>query len=1185
VVLLFVSMSELDIVIPVHNEQESIEELLRRIEGSLTSASIDYGIYVVDDYCDDNTAEIVKKYVSRGRNSGIIYDANGNKPKKSNSCRVELVKKLGKQGKAFSILEGFRKTEAEYIVMIDGDLQYPPEAIPQLYKLAKIYGVAVANRKERETSFIRTLASRTNRFLFEKLILGLNCDTQSGLKVFHREIIEKVSKNEVTGWTIDMPLLVKAGELGYKVASYDITFAERKGGRSKVRLVRDTFEIALGAIKLRLKGKEIFEIEPEDPKTPVGAGIAYGGKRFITHTDLARYESAFETFYGWQKVALIVVVALTLGGFVINPLLTVIIFLSVLTVIYLLDLAFGSYLLLRSLDFPPEIDIAVRELGKIDPSELPVYSILCPMYKEAEVLPNFVKAIDKLDWPEKKLEILLLLEEDDIKTIEKANSLDLPEHFKVVVVPHSYPKTKPKACNFGFSQATGEFVVIYDAEDRPEKDQLKKAYLAFNKLGSKIVCLQSKLNYYNGNQNLLTRLFTAEYSLWFDLILPGLQSIETAIPLGGTSNHFRRSALKFLSAWDPFNVTEDCDLGARLFKKGFRTAIINSTTFEEANSKVGSWIKQRSRWIKGYLQTFLVHMRDPIGFYRKEGLHAFIFQLIIGLRMAFILINPILWASTISFFLFKPLMGQILKSVYLTPFYYMAVFSLVFGNFVYFYNYMLGLAKRGQWHLMRYVYLVPFYWLLGSWAALKAFYQLVTNPYYWEKTQHGLYLPGLMATKKTGRSLVGIKISIETEFPSKVLKTPSYIFESLGRLVIEFFDLIKAIPNGGSEANLNILILNWRDTKHVWAGGAETYVHEIAKEWVKKGHSVTTFCGWDGVTKRDENVEGINIVRRGGFYTVYPLAFVYYLFKFRRHFDVVVDCENGIPFFTPFYVDAPKLLLIHHVHQDVHRNYLPFPLSEVAIYLESNVMPNLYRNLPIITVSESSKRDIFARNWGYEENVEVINPGVDLTKFARGKKSENPSFIYFGRLKNYKNVDIALKAFSQICREYPDAKLDIAGQGEAMSSLKHLAERLNISDKVVFHGRVDNETRKRLLSESWVSLQPSSYEGWGITVLEANASGTPVIASDVKGLRDSVRDGKTGLLVPVSDVDALSKAMLRMINNPSLRERLSENAYFWSQKYSWREAANRFDRAIEAVIRPKERYVGAYEFKDEIEIE
>ena len=253
--------------------------------------------------------------------------------------------------------------------------------------------------------------------------------------------------------------------------------------------------------------------------------------------------------------------------------------------------------------------------------------------------------------------------------------------------------------------------------------------------------MQAKLNFYNPNQNVLTRLFTAEYSLWFDLILTGLYSIAAPIPLGGTSNFFRRKDLISIEGWDAFNVCEDSDLGMRLFKQKHNTALFNSTTFEEANSNLHNWTRQRSHWIKGYIQSFFVHLRSPGGFTRSiKQPHMLTFLLVIGGKTLSVFINPLLWIMTISYFVFRPTIGYLIESFYPAPVFYLGVFTLAVGNFIYLYNYMLGCARRGYWGLVKFSYLVPIYWLLMSFAAWKALFQLLVKPYYWEKTNHGLHL-------------------------------------------------------------------------------------------------------------------------------------------------------------------------------------------------------------------------------------------------------------------------------------------------------------------------------------------------------------------------------------------------------------------------------------------------------------
>jgi cellulose synthase/poly-beta-1,6-N-acetylglucosamine synthase-like glycosyltransferase len=247
--------------------------------------------------------------------------------------------------------------------------------------------------------------------------------------------------------------------------------------------------------------------------------------------------------------------------------------------------------------------------------------------------------------------------------------------------------------------------------------------------------VQAKLNYFNPDQNLLTRWFSIEYSMWFDLILPGLDAQDVPIPLGGTSNHFVTERLIELGAWDPYNVTEDADLGIRLSKAGYQTAIIDSVTLEEANSQLSNWIRQRSRWIKGYIQTWLVHMRHPLALLRSLGFKSFIsFQLIVGGTFIF-LMNPIFWGLTTVFFFTH---AGIIRDLFPSFVFYAAAFLLFIGNFVFVYLNVAGALERRSFHLVKYALLSPLYWGLMSLAAWKGFLQLFTKPFFWEKTEHGL---------------------------------------------------------------------------------------------------------------------------------------------------------------------------------------------------------------------------------------------------------------------------------------------------------------------------------------------------------------------------------------------------------------------------------------------------------------
>jgi cellulose synthase/poly-beta-1,6-N-acetylglucosamine synthase-like glycosyltransferase len=459
----------------------------------------------------------------------------------------------------------------------------------------------------------------------------------------------------------------------------------------------------------------------------------------ISTTELLRRrpeESAYRVLTDRQRVALGVVLAAAATGLALAPIATLVALMLVSMVFYFSSSVYKFVLIYRTVGHAPEIPVSDTEVALLDESVLPRYTLLVPLYHEAVVARQLIDAIDGLDYPRSKLDVKLLLEEDDRETLTAVRATRLGPHFSTVIVPVSEPKTKPKACNYGLLHARGDFVVIYDAEDLPEPDQLKKAVIAFRKAPPGVVCVQAKLNYSNREQNLLTRWFTAEYSQWFDLFLPGLDATGAPIPLGGTSNHFRIEKLLELGAWDPFNVTEDADVGIRLARAGYRTAIMDSTTFEEANSRVYNWIRQRSRWVKGYIQTWLVHMRHPVRLWRELGPAGFAsFQLVIGGTFVTMLLNPVFWALTSLWALSG---ADVIRQIFPGPVYFAAAFNLFVGNFVFTYLNVAGTIRRGYHDLAKYALLSPLYWALMSVGAWKGAVQLVTKPSYWEKTVHGL---------------------------------------------------------------------------------------------------------------------------------------------------------------------------------------------------------------------------------------------------------------------------------------------------------------------------------------------------------------------------------------------------------------------------------------------------------------
>lgn len=1664
----------ISIIIPAYNEATRIEKTLSSISRYIAYNPSRFEVIIVDDGSSDGTPAIAKKYSSSITNLTVLVNEQN-------------------KGKGFSVRRGMLAATGDYRLFMDADNSIDISHLDKfLNAIALGWNVVIGsihisdkkNISEHSGWYRRVLGSCANILIQALAVWGIK-DTQRGFKLFSKEAADVIfPRQTIERFGFDIEALIIARKFGYSIKELPVVWDNPAGSKVTIasyfqtlnELLHITYNRVLQKYSPRTKNvailhashkgilKEsfgqrvwrfVFASEHEKHMVPITqhgktTGFHYKGNEFIHHAGLHYTETAFVNLLRHQKVLLTAFASLLVIAFALNWKVSGIILFGFMTILYFFDLLFNAFIIFRSYKVLPEIQISDEEIAQLSDANCPSYTIFCPLYKEWHVVPQFVDAMQKLDYPHSKLQILFLLEENDRETIEKISQADLPAHFQIIVVPHSKPKTKPKAMNYGLNYASGEYLVVYDAEDVPEVNQLKKAVIAFTKVKSNVACIQAKLNYYNPRQNLLTRLFTTEYSLWFDLVLPGLQSISAPIPLGGTSNHFRTNTLRVLDGWDAFNVTEDCDLGMRMAKRGWKTAIVDSTTYEEANSDTFNWYNQRSRWIKGYIQTYFVHMRDPrVYFAAGKGRDFFLFQLIVGGKILSLFINPIMWVTTICYFLFRAKIGVFIEAFFPGPILYIGVFSLIFGNFLYLYYYMVGCVKRGYDELIKYVFFIPLYWLGMSFAAWKALYEIVVKPHYWSKTVHGLHLapavkqatekpkvafdmeavlrkqpprwsPAMVvptsalavpqkpapqtstvaispvlsfkvsATQKNhsektkslvstqtepelirmlsdytaikkigllgriwkftsssaglfvlsaiianilnfafnaylGRSLelddfavvsimstfvsllnlfagslsttithvvsfldggksgqgtgfyfktkmklftptliisiiwmllvpvianllnisgyliiasfgpaiffgilssfnsgylqgmfafgtlallaviealskliiavvlvqvnfaeyavlavpasiliawagytltatqvsksVKINVKITTEqkkFPlgfytaslmrgfsvvaflsidlllAKHYLSPTdagvysmlslvgkmifffgsllnrfiipivsrtegehisasreftklfigttvftvfaalclvfggnffiplmfgshsiaiipyiplyslaialftlsstivlygllkkrYIFPvfSLAMSVIFTIGIIRDHASVGSFVNVitltsvcgalciffthlfydklvylvrnirdvlmivtklpsaqeittgkkRILIFNWRDTKSKYAGGAETYIQELASHWAHEGNAVTLFTSNDGHLPANGETDGVRIIRRGGFYTVYVIAFLYYMFHFRGKFDIIIDSENGIPFFTPLFAKEPVFCLVHHIHQEVFRRSLVWPLSSFACFLEKVMMPIVYRNSNFITVSESSRKEMLALHIT-KQNIEVINPGINEKFLTPGKKSATPTMVYVGRLTKQKSVDVLLRAMPKIIASVEGVKLIIAGDGEEMDKLQHLTKKLRLGNSVSFLGRVTEDKKRDVLRNAWVFVSPSLVEGWGITTIEANACGTPVVASNVSGLRDSVRDGETGILVPHGDTGALAKKVVQILTDQALRQTLTENAIEWAKNFGWNKSSKKF---IEVISRREFAYRG-----------
>ncbi len=366
---------------------------------------------------------------------------------------------------------------------------------------------------------------------------------------------------------------------------------------------------------------------------------------------------------------------------------------------------------------------------------LPRITIMVPLFRESRIVARLIRRLEKLDYPSTALEVILLTEDNDTATAAALSTLSLPAWMRVLPVPTGTIRTKPRALNYGLDHCTGDIIGVYDAEDAPDPAQLRAVAAGFARGGARLACLQGRLDYYNPQHNWLARCFTIEYASWWRVILPGFAQMGFAIPLGGTTLFFRREILRALGGWDAHNVTEDADLGLRIARRGYETQLFDSTTYEEANCRALPWVKQRSRWIKGYIMTYASHMRRPAALLRDLGPWRFF-----GMQMMF--------AGTVL----QALLAPLVNALWLLPFVVTGPaalglpiwlqtsvgFGILAEATMFFANY-LGLSRAGHRLSPLWLPTMMVYNLLASLAAYKALYEVMTKPFYWDKTAHGLF--------------------------------------------------------------------------------------------------------------------------------------------------------------------------------------------------------------------------------------------------------------------------------------------------------------------------------------------------------------------------------------------------------------------------------------------------------------
>lgn len=703
------------VVIPVENHVSKLPALFKRIVPQLGATGRPFEIIVVDDRSQDETMQYLTHLPPE--------------------WHVRPFSKQGKTGRSISIKEGTDQALASTIVLLDPDTEYSPEAMRGVIDMLQTCDIAVVRRRSTLLSPFALLRS-LQRLIFGQMV-ATNEDVRSGLKAFKRSLLESMrfDPESETTWGLDAFLLYHAQHAGLVVGSVDAAYARHR--RSIRRAIKAHMHASIGIAALRVMHvvrKLLPFLFPPAPVEYFSAGFTnINDYLFLTPTQSAKGHVTKETIS--LLAVCILAVAIVLGVLRLSlgvPVLRS--FAMFISVTYLSILLFRVAMLFQSVKANKE-KITDEEVKTLRDDELPVITILIPLYKEQEIIPQIFRYLSEFDYPQEKLDIIFILESSDPETSQAFLDMHPPANFKALLSPDIEPKTKPKAMNVALKVARGDVLVIFDAEVLPEKDQLKRAVVTFKKYPD-VKYLHGRMDVYNADENWITRLYTAEFCYFYHYLMPGFIESGYPVPISGHSTYFRREVIESVGAWDAYNVAEDCDIGIRIYRKGFGNGMmLDSHTWEQSTMTLPTWVRQRTRWIQGFVQTSMVQLRYPLLLKRElkswKNFCAFLFLVPGNVILNFL--NIIQW---VFFILWHTTHAPFLQSAYSGLTLYLATTNFIVGNFLFTFFAMYGLYMRNHFRIVPWAVLSFVYWIMLGIASIRSTWHLFLHPHKWDKTKH-----------------------------------------------------------------------------------------------------------------------------------------------------------------------------------------------------------------------------------------------------------------------------------------------------------------------------------------------------------------------------------------------------------------------------------------------------------------
>jgi cellulose synthase/poly-beta-1,6-N-acetylglucosamine synthase-like glycosyltransferase len=636
-------------------------------------------------------------------------------------------------------LEEIRNAIGSRIIIFDADLHCTSSAIPELLLGLEKHDIVIAKPGLRNMPWYRGVQSACGSFLRAPLFLVLGTLPVNGLRGYRSSALQTIERSPLfrEQRPAEAQLLLLAHHLGLSIGRMEAEmYSEIFSGWTRHvigKYIDTTWEVV--SFRQHNSSRFLFPfLYPPTKQEYTAAGFTnVTDYLFLSDHESAKMHVTKETF----SLAIVCAIGGSLGlwgtSIVSGWSMLQLIFFA-LSLMYLTIIISKIWAMILGAHYP-YVHCSPEEIGSLSPAELPVITVLIPLYKEREIIPQLFRRISEFDYPVEKLDIIFILESTDQETISAFLTAQPPAHFKALLSPNVTPKTKPKALNVAFTKSKGEILVIFDAEILPDVDQLKKAYITF-KQHPEAKYLHGRMNVYNADFNWITHLYDAEFAYFYDYYLPGIVRMGVPIPLSGHSTYFRREVIEKVGGWDSYNIAEDCDIGIRIYRHGFKSGMmLDSFSWEQSTTTIPRWLRQRTRWEQGFIQTSLVHLRFPLLLKTELGSwrNFFWFLYLVPGNVILNILHIFHWGL---FFLWIFTHAAFIEFLFPLSTIYFSMLTFIGGNYVLLMFHMLGLYSRRHYTGVKYALGSLVYWIMLGLATFRAAILFFFRPFSWDKTPH-----------------------------------------------------------------------------------------------------------------------------------------------------------------------------------------------------------------------------------------------------------------------------------------------------------------------------------------------------------------------------------------------------------------------------------------------------------------